>query len=213
MIAAALEASSYEPSVALCLDDATFEERLPPDRAHASGLLPALERLLSSHDVRSSALERLVVGTGPGSFTGLRVAVALALGLARSVDADLVGVPSLEAVAWSELEPGQTGAFVLDARAGELYFALYARSEHGVDVVERPRIARRDELAIPDGARVFADEGAARSLDPPATRTIVGARPRASAVLALGRERAVDRSGAVPEPLYLRPFAARPRRR
>ena len=216
MIAAALEASSYEPTIALRLGAETFEESLTSERAHASDLLPGFERLLERHAVRASDVERFVVGTGPGSFTGLRVAIALVLGLSRSTGAELACVPSTEAIAWTHLESGQQGAWVLDARGGEVYFARYARSADSIEVVETPRVAHPDELAglIDDDVRVFCDEATERlPFVEGRENRVVGALPRADAVLHLGCERAPLPQGAVPEPLYLRPFAARVRKR
>ena len=107
-----------------------------PQRQSAE-LLPRVQQLLREGEVDLRALTGIGVGTGPGSFTGLRVAMALAKGLSVGLGVPIVGVPSLEA--WLEAEPEADAAL---ARAGAREAYLLARGT--VD----PVIADRD--ALPD---------------------------------------------------------------
>jgi tRNA threonylcarbamoyladenosine biosynthesis protein TsaB len=220
-LAIAIEASTRAPSIAIQLGDQVLEERLAGDAPHASDLLPALERLLARIGAAPRDIERIVVGLGPGSYTGVRVGVATALGLARGSGAALRGVASMEALAWGELEPGQTGSVLLDARASELYFATYRRSADALEVLTAPCITTRAELPslLVPHARLFADPDALRAADLETRTDLQLARnvvPRASALLDLGLRR-FERDGPQPaaalEPLYLRAFAAKSRRR
>jgi tRNA threonylcarbamoyladenosine biosynthesis protein TsaB len=216
MLSAAFETSTRRPTVALQVGSEVFEERLSGERPHASDLLPALDRLLSSHGKRVRDLELIVVGTGPGSFTGLRVAVATALGLARGGDASLFGVPSGEALCWRELAVGEAAAVVLDARQGELYFAHYQRALDGVRVVHAPSVIAPADLPalLTSGPRIFGEPGIelAASLDSAArARLCVDRSPTASALLELGvlrHGREGAHSAAQLEPLYLRAFGS-----
>jgi len=180
-------------------------------------LLPALDRLLERAGARVRDLRLIVVGTGPGSFTGLRVAAATALGLARGCGAELFGVPSMEALCWRELAPGEEGAVVLDARQGELYFAQYRRATDAIAVIRAPSVILPGELAalVPARSRLFGEPGIERAaaLDAAArARLEVEHSPSAAALLELGARKHA-REGAHGaeqiEPLYLRAFASR----
>lgn len=122
-----IESSSRRGSVALLEDDrlvASLEHEQP--NSHAELLLPLLDRLLSEAGWPKSSLDRLGVGIGPGSFTGLRAGIALAEGLSLGLDRPLLGVGSLLAMAHGSLvkDPGPCCA-LLDARRGELFAAVY----------------------------------------------------------------------------------------
>jgi tRNA threonylcarbamoyladenosine biosynthesis protein TsaB len=94
---------------------------------HATRLLPMVEELLRRAGLKWRAIERIAVGVGPGTFTGLRVGVATARGLAQSLRAELVGVSSLRALA-AAADSDRVLA-VIDARRGEAFVAAYAGEE------------------------------------------------------------------------------------
>ncbi len=123
----AIETSSRRGSVALLEDQrliASLEHEQP--NSHAERLLPMVEQLLTEAGWPKSSLDRLGVGVGPGSFTGLRVGIALAEGLSVGLDRPLCGVGSLWAMAFGALaeHPGPCCA-LLDARRDELFVAVY----------------------------------------------------------------------------------------
>ncbi|MEP7050300.1 MAG: tRNA (adenosine(37)-N6)-threonylcarbamoyltransferase complex dimerization subunit type 1 TsaB [Pseudomonadota bacterium] len=123
----AIETSSRRGSVALLEDErviACLEHEQP--NSHAERLLPMVEQLLTEAGWPKSSLDRLGVGVGPGSFTGLRVGIALAEGLSVGLDRPLCGVSSLWAMAFGALaeRPGPCCA-LLDARREELFVAVY----------------------------------------------------------------------------------------
>jgi tRNA threonylcarbamoyladenosine biosynthesis protein TsaB len=103
---------------------------------HATRLLTMARELLAQADLRWDEIERIAVGVGPGRFTGLRVGIATARGLAQSLGAQLVGVSSLRALGLAaarearevretgKTRPGGTIA-VIDARRGESFIAAY----------------------------------------------------------------------------------------
>lgn len=104
--------------------DAAFEV---PGRGHTE-VLPRLIATLQARGGWSwSAIDRLVVGCGPGAFTGVRIGVAYAQGLARGLGLDVVPVSSLAAMAWQAADEtgAQAVATAIDARAGGVYYALY----------------------------------------------------------------------------------------
>src|SRR5688572_13321424 len=116
----ALETSARAASVAVRHAGEVRAARLAPERSHASDLFPRLAELFEALGAAPGAIESVFVGTGPGSYTGLRVGIATALGLARGSGAKLVGVPSGETLAYERLAPGREAAWLLDARSGEL---------------------------------------------------------------------------------------------
>ncbi len=217
-LAVALETSTRRPSIAARFRGEVHERVLDAGRAHAADLLPALERLLADLGASPRELGAVLCGTGPGSYTGLRVGAATALGLARASGAERCGVPSFEALAYAALGPAREGLVLLDARAGELYLARYRKTPSGLETREAPRVAQRAELAELDtrDLRVLADDAALAAAgwsDAPPRDLVRDAHPSAAVVLALGLERLARGSVVGVEPLYLRPFAVRSQRR
>ncbi|MFT7676635.1 MAG: tRNA threonylcarbamoyladenosine biosynthesis protein TsaB [Planctomycetota bacterium] len=217
----ALETSVRAASVAVDLGGRVAERSLEPERSHASDLLPALSEILQDLGTRPADLQLVVVGLGPGSYTGLRVGVATALGLMEGTGADLVGVPSVEALAFRHLAPGEEGCVVLDARGGELYYARYARGESDVRVLEEPCALGPDALAerLPRSGPIFGDPGTRRAAkfdEATSARLRTDLVPDARAVLQLGQARYASGGAQDPaqvSPLYLRPFGVKTRKR
>jgi len=217
----ALETSARAASVAVRAGSRAAQVDLAPGRAHASDLLPALDGILRELGVDARNIAAVLVGTGPGSYTGLRVGIATALGIARGCGAALRGVPSGETLCFGELEPGEEAAVLLDARAGEVYFAHYRRTEDEVDVLREPCVLRPSEVAplLPRSGPIFAEAevaGAAGIGAADRDRLHPGTVPQARSLLALGMARLEHhgpQSAAEVRPLYLRPFAVRSRRR
>jgi tRNA threonylcarbamoyladenosine biosynthesis protein TsaB len=121
---------------------ASFNRALP---SHCAGLPAAVEEALAAADLRLGDLAGIAVGIGPGSFTGLRVGLSYAKGLAAASGIALMGVPSLDAIALAAaagLDPDWLVCPVLDARRGEVYAALY---RFDGDALEK----LGDDLALP----------------------------------------------------------------
>lgn len=132
----------------------TLVERV--DRGHAERLPGALPELFARFGPAS--LRVLACGTGPGSYTGLRVGASLAMGLAFASGAALIGIPTLEAMAAG----GADGlvAPALDARKGQVYSAVYEvrGGEIAATLQERAKRDLNDFTAtLPHGARLLLD--------------------------------------------------------
>jgi tRNA threonylcarbamoyladenosine biosynthesis protein TsaB len=157
----------------------------PPDGhpGHATRLLAMAAELLGQAGIGWSELGRIAVGVGPGRFTGLRVGIATARGLAQSLDVELVGVSTLRALALAAArgtngEAVASGTIaVIDARRGETFAAAYAAGEDpdGAELafaralgsvelerivaeIERGGLAAESWQAVGDGAVRFAAE-------------------------------------------------------
>jgi tRNA threonylcarbamoyladenosine biosynthesis protein TsaB len=97
----------------------------PPDQRHAETLLPRIEASLSAAGLELGALELIAVGIGPGSFTGLRVGLATAKGLALASGVPLRGVESLRVLARGVAGRAEAALVVVDAGRGEVFGCLY----------------------------------------------------------------------------------------
>ena len=154
--------------VALVGEGVRAEARHDPEPGerpqHVQRLLPLAAELLSDAGLTFGGVRRIAVGTGPGTFTGLRIGVATARALAQATGADLVGVSTLEALAKKGTDPlhsrGWEGSVpvlaVLDARRGEA-FVGGAVPEAAVTPAILGRLAQPGFLAVGDGAVRFRE--------------------------------------------------------
>jgi len=211
-VALALEASERPGSVALAVGTQRAARELEAARAHASDLLPCAAELLEQLGAAPRELELIAVGSGPGSYTGLRVAMASALGLARASGARLVALPSCEAQALDALAPGERALWLHDARGGRLAWAELERDANDARLVSPPALAPAKELVerVRAAAILLADAGASAQLvalgcDLAQARAWRAPSARALLELALARWANGTASATnAPEPLYLR---------
>lgn len=127
----ALDTSSLACTVALQLGDTRFERHEEQPRQHTRLLMPMIRELLQEAGVQLPDLDAIVLGNGPGSFIGMRIAASVAQGLAHGAGLKVVPVSSLAAVAaqvFSESTAGQV-AVAQDAHMNEVYLGLYSRGE------------------------------------------------------------------------------------
>jgi tRNA threonylcarbamoyl adenosine modification protein YeaZ len=145
-----------EPEV---LATVLIEERLE----QAARLVPAIDEALRTAGVTRTSLDGILVGEGPGSFTGVRVAAATAKGLAHVLGLPLWAISSLAAVALAH-DAGPVRYVLFDARGDRVYGACYGVGSAGVQELVAPHPGTlRDVLAadVPAGA-VFVGDGARR---------------------------------------------------
>ncbi|CAG9001383.1 MAG: tRNA threonylcarbamoyladenosine biosynthesis protein TsaB [Candidatus Celerinatantimonas neptuna] len=127
----AIDTATEACSVALQWKGQQFEcfEECP--REHTKKILPMVESILKKANVKLEALDAIAYGQGPGSFTGVRIGVAAAQGLAFGADLPLIGVSTLAAMAnrvmRDQLVPVAVAA--IDARMGEIYHAIYQQKD------------------------------------------------------------------------------------
>ena len=163
----ALDTSTPTGSVAVGRDGEVLLESLLAVRAtHSEVVLPEIHRLLTGCGLEVSDLEAVVVGGGPGSFTGVRIAASLAKGICHARDLELYSFSSLAAVAAGAGCEGLV-CTMFDARRGQVYAAGY-RVEGGVEEIFPPRAASLGDV-LEDLREVemwlFAGDGAGAGSD------------------------------------------------
>ena len=122
----ALESSAVSASVALTEDEKLVAQSFQNcGLTHSHTLLPMVENLLANCGVTLADVDAIAVAHGPGSFTGVRIGVATVKGLALGADKPCIGVSTLEAMAWGARALGGDLCCVMDARAGQVYNALF----------------------------------------------------------------------------------------
>jgi tRNA threonylcarbamoyladenosine biosynthesis protein TsaB len=172
-------------------------------------LIPAALALLQQAGVQLADLDAIVFGRGPGSFTGLRTACAVAQGLGFGGQVPVLAVDTLMAVAEEARHAaGHTQVLaLLDARMDEVYCATYAYDGGLWETRQPPALARPDDLVLPPGYVIAGNARAAYGNRLPAGATVFDALPRAAALLRLAPALiAAGRAQPAAEalPLYIR---------
>lgn len=174
----ALEASAKAASCCVCRDDFLLAQSYQHSGlTHSRTLLPMIEDMLKNSGLSLSDIELVAVANGPGSFTGLRIGVSTAKGLAWAKSLPCAGCSTLESMAWnlSHLE-GQDVCCAMDARRSQVYAGRFV-IENGVPVRLRPdeaisvaQLAQevesrgRPQILVGDGWELCYNEFTSRSL-------------------------------------------------
>jgi len=157
----AIETSGSTGGVALLDGEALLGEvSLSTHETYSRRLIPMAEWLLARIGVTWQEIRHIAVGIGPGSFTGLRIGLAMAKGFAYSLGVPLYGIPSLDALASHvSAAPGEIVCPVLDARKSQVYGAWYRiNGETGLPVPDGPPLAlapARLVSLLPAQGRIF----------------------------------------------------------
>jgi tRNA threonylcarbamoyl adenosine modification protein YeaZ len=207
---AAFDTSTSLGTVALFDDggELVAEDSQSVSNAHGESLLPMVDRLFARVGWKPGDIQRWAVGIGPGSFTGVRIGVGTVKGIVLATGAEVVGVTSLDAVAFGVAAPASVAvASVLFAMKGEVFVQVKRRGEVLLAPVNVRiedawgRIARLgcESLVLAgDGAKLIGETGHAILAEPPHDV------PRAASVARLAMERTPDELATL-EPLYVRP--------
>ncbi|MGK2946546.1 MAG: tRNA (adenosine(37)-N6)-threonylcarbamoyltransferase complex dimerization subunit type 1 TsaB [Candidatus Malihini olakiniferum] len=129
----ALDTATEACSVALWNDGQVFSLCEVCPREHAQRVLPMVQQVLHKNGVVLNSLDALAFGQGPGSFTGIRIGIGIAQGLALGADLPMLGISTLATIAqgaWSRMGATRVLA-AIDARMGEVYWAEYQRDDDG----------------------------------------------------------------------------------
>lgn len=190
-------------------------ESLPMKRGHAEALMPLIARVVEAADIAFQALDRIGVTTGPGSFTGLRVGLSAARGIALAANKPAVGVTTLMAYAAPVVGENRASPVIsaIDARHDHVYFQAVGGDGSTLIV---PQVAPVEEALaasrfgaphlVGNAAKLLADRWPAHAAPP------VAVDPQASPDIAwvAWLAAAVSPDAAPPRPYYLRAPDARP---
>ena len=166
----ALESSATAASVALCEDEALIAQSFrDTGLTHSQTLLPMTEELLAHCGLTVADLDLIAVAAGPGSFTGLRIGVATAKGLAWAAQLPCAGCSTLEAMAWNLAGLDGELCAAMDARRHQVYNARF-RAENGTitrltedraialeDLIEELRGTKTTQIVLGDGAQLCCE--------------------------------------------------------
>jgi tRNA threonylcarbamoyladenosine biosynthesis protein TsaB len=195
----ALDTSSDACSVALQCDQRLFERHVVQAKEHTRLLIPMIEDVLREGGATPAELDAIVLGNGPGSFIGMRIAASVAQGLAYGAQLGIVPVSSLAAVAAEafRLSAAEYVIVAQDAHMNEVYLACFRKGEGGLPLADGETtlqpIRRIEQFAAVGAERVHAAGGGWRrypqllQLNEDCIAGIVDVRhPRASFLLGAG---------------------------
>src|SRR5271169_4780705 len=162
-----LDTSTSIASLALIAHGKVAASLERPVTSHGAALPGAIDELLGAAGLSIRDVGAIAVGTGPGSFTGLRIGISYAKGIAMATGCALVGVPGFDAMALAALERnnveiGRLVCVVVDARKGEVYAALYRVVADGLEKLSEELVVALDHLAsrIAEDVMFVGDERA-----------------------------------------------------
>jgi tRNA threonylcarbamoyladenosine biosynthesis protein TsaB len=185
-------------------------------RRHAETLAPAIEFVLRQADIDIQEISVVAVDVGPGLFTGMRVGLASGKAIAQALRIPMIGISSLDLLAFPNLHSDRLVVPVIDARKGEVFWAMYRAVPGGVQQVAAPGVGPVDELVgdllarsqetllVGDGAHRYRDE----ILEGFHCEVGADVHPSAAPLVTLAHARALREEWVNPweiEPNYLRP--------
>lgn len=191
----ALEFSSDRRSVALARDGAVLAEAVQHTESRATNAFSLIENLLAETKIPREEIETIAVGLGPGSYTGIRSAIALAQGWQLAQGIKLLGVSSVEAMVWRAQVKNIFGrvSVMLDAQRGEFYLATWEISATDCREISPLKIVAAGEIeARTAAAEIFIGPESAPQIFPGATE------------IARLAQRKILLKDEVLEPIYLR---------
>jgi tRNA threonylcarbamoyladenosine biosynthesis protein TsaB len=221
----AVETSTLTGAVALLQSGSVVaESRVSVAVTHGERLMAAIDGVLRAARCELGHVDAFAVAVGPGSFTGLRIGVSTVKSLAFATGKPVVGVPTLDALAWTLPFCAYPVCPILDAKKDEVYAALYRTLDGRLELLEAPRAVAPATLAEElratwEGPLVFLGDGVApfgavlgdilgtrARLAPGGLRLPSAATVGELGGAALARGDAADPAALVP--LYLRPSEA-----
>ncbi len=208
----AIDCATDACSAALWIDGAPGPRRYSSmRRGHGEAIMPMIADVMAEAGLEFPALEALAATIGPGAFTGLRIGLAAARGIALAAGRPLIGVTTLDAVAAAQDTGGRALLVALGSRRADIYVQMFGAD--GAPLGD-PRAVSPAEAADlpPPGEPVALAGDAADSVmamlgdcNPPPVRLSGPDLPDAGVVARLAAQRTPPPVGDVPSPLYLRP--------
>jgi len=216
-----LETATWTASVGVVRDGHAVTERTRRSQSsHAPLIVSLIDEVLAEAGVGVGELDAVAVSAGPGSFTGLRIGVSTAKGLAFAVGAAIIAVPTLTALARATGPRAGTVCTILDARKGEVYAAGFrwqdgrleqTLAEQAIAPAELSRVIHPPCTFIGDGVDVYEAVLRTQFADAVTLVPLAAAPPSGCVVAQIGAEliaAKVETALATVEPYYVRPSEA-----
>jgi tRNA threonylcarbamoyladenosine biosynthesis protein TsaB len=206
----AIDTATERCSVALLVDDQIIERAIETARGHADLVLPMVDEVLAEAGLSLRQLDGLAYGRGPGAFTGVRIAVGVAQGLAYGAQLATVGISDLAAVAQQFSAVGARILVCMDARMNEVYWCRFTATSGALVQPQTPERVDRPDAVDRSNATVFAGTGFGAYPQLAAGHTTVvhaAALPHAREIARLAAAELQAGRGEPPEraqPVYLR---------
>jgi tRNA threonylcarbamoyladenosine biosynthesis protein TsaB len=139
-------------------------------RRHAETLVPAIEFVCRQAGIELDEISVVAVDVGPGLFTGMRVGLASGKAIAQALKVPMIGISSLDLLAFASRHADRVVVPVIDARKGEVFSAMYRQVPGGIQQISDPMVGTIDDLVadlmarsqdallVGDGARRYAEE-------------------------------------------------------
>lgn len=210
----ALDTATGPPTLCLRIDARVAGRWSGPARAEPHLIADAAVRLLAEHGLAPGELDAIAYGRGPGAFTGVRLAVALAQGLALGAGLPVAGVSDLAALAWraGRRHGWRRVIACLDARQGEVYWGAFVLDDAGLPAAATAEcVAPPQDVQVPPGEWTLAGSGAplpgwSRPCDPDLAPDAEAVAVLAAALVTRGGLTAAEAAA----PCYLRERVATP---
>lgn len=207
----ALDTALAQCTAAVRRGERSWSRALPMARGHQEALAPLVEAAAREAKLELAALDAVGVTVGPGSFTGLRVGLAFAQGLAAALERPVVGLSTLDALAASVEPDGRPILAVIDARRGQVYVRPFRSCGTPAGDARAIDLARLDDLARALGSGRLVGSGAEPAAPhAPGWDVLPLAGPTPEALLDLTEARLEIGEFGRPAPLYLRAPDATP---
>lgn len=215
-----IDSSGLVASVALVTDDnLTAEYTINFKKTHSQTLLPMLDEIVTTTGISLSDIDAIAVAAGPGSFTGLRIGSATAKGLGLALKKPLIGVPTVDGLAYNLFGTDKVICPLMDAKRDQVYTGLYDYVDDKLhiispqqavsidDIIDQTNQLGRAVVFLGDGVPVYQARIAERIQVPYCFAPAHLSKQRAGAVAALGaiyfKEGRIE-SAMEHEPVYLR---------
>ena len=150
----AFETATEACSVAVYIDGQIIERHEIAPRKHAEYALPWAEELLAEAGIKRSQLDAIAISRGPGAFTGVRLAIAIAQGIALGLDRPMLAVSTLQVIAAASPGEGKKQRILaaIDARMGEVYVGAFERNGEELVALSTEIVCAPQAVTLPDQA-------------------------------------------------------------
>lgn len=149
----AIDTATESCSAALWVDGKIYSRQAAESRMHAEVILPFIDELLEETNISKKDINGLILGVGPGAFTGVRIATAVAQGIALALDIKVVPVSNLQTLAFKAFQQlNANGAkkvlVATDARMKEVYTATFEVNNNQISLIDQEQVSKPDSVCL-----------------------------------------------------------------